>query len=129
MITQVAGMGNTITYIIAALVIGFILYSFLSAKKKLNRPPSENIKILTDEIFDATIKSGVSLVDFWAEWCGPCKVVGPIVDEIADEMGNEVTICKLNVDHNQKTARKYGIQNIPTLMILKTDILFKNWLA
>ena len=119
MMIQTAGAGNTITYIIAGLVVGYILYNFLVAKKRLNKPPSENVKILTDENFDSTIKSGVTLVDFWAAWCGPCKVVGPIVDEVADEMGDEANICKLNVDQNQKTAKKYGIQSIPTLLIFK----------
>jgi len=119
MIIQAANMGNTITYIIAGAVVGYILYNFLVAKKRLNKPPSENVIILTDENFNSTIKSGVTMVDFWAAWCGPCKVVGPIVDEVADEMGDEANICKLNVDQNQKTAKKYGIQSIPTLLIFK----------
>jgi len=119
MILQTADAGNIITYIIAGLVIGYILYNFFVAKKRMNKPPSENINILTDENFDSVIKSGVSLVDFWAAWCGPCKVVGPIVDEVADEMKDEANICKLNVDQNKETAKKYGIQSIPTMIIFK----------
>lgn len=119
MIIQTVGAGNIITYIIAGLVIGYILYNFLVAKKRMNKPPSENINVLTDENFDTTIKSGVSLVDFWAAWCGPCKVVGPIVNEVADEMKDEANICKLNVDQNPETAKKYGIQSIPTMIIFK----------
>jgi len=119
MIIQTAGMGNTITYIIAAAVVGYIFYSFITAKKRMNKPPSENVNVLTDENFDSTIKSGISLVDFWAAWCGPCKVVGPIVDEVADEIGDEANICKLNVDQNKLIAKKYGIQSIPTLIIFK----------
>ncbi|MCF8368191.1 MAG: thioredoxin [Bacteroidales bacterium] len=85
----------------------------------MNAPPSENIKILTDSTFETTIKNGVSLVDFWAAWCGPCKVQGPIVDEIANEIGEKANICKLDIDKNQRTATKLGIRNIPTLILFK----------
>lgn len=59
------------------------------------------------------------LVDYWAEWCGPCKMIAPILDEIADEYGDRVKVCKVNVDENQETAAKYGIRGIPTLMLFK----------
>lgn len=59
------------------------------------------------------------LVDYWAEWCGPCKMIAPILDEIADEYGERVKVCKVNVDENQDTAAKYGIRGIPTLMLFK----------
>jgi len=59
------------------------------------------------------------LVDFWAEWCGPCKMVSPIVDEIADEHGATLKVMKLDVDDNPGTAREYGIMSIPTLMVFK----------
>ena len=112
-------MGNTITYIIAGAIVGYILYNFFKAKKRMNKPPSENVKILSDENFNSTIKSGVSLVDFWAAWCGPCKVQGPIVDEVADEIGDKANICKLDIDKHQKTARQLGIQSIPTMLLFK----------
>lgn len=112
-------MSEYITYIIAAIVIGYILYNFIRVRKKMNKPPSENLKILTDDNFDNTISSGVSLVDFWAEWCGPCKVQGPIINEIADELNGKANICKLDIDKNQATAQKYGIQSIPTILIFK----------
>jgi thioredoxin 1 len=59
------------------------------------------------------------LVDFWAEWCGPCRTVGPIVDEIADENGDRIKVLKLNVDENPNTAREYGVMSIPTLLVFK----------
>jgi thioredoxin 1 len=59
------------------------------------------------------------LVDFWAEWCGPCRMVGPIVDEIADEHGERLKVLKLNVDENPATARDYGIMSIPTILVFK----------
>ena len=79
----------------------------------------ENTKILSDDNFDDTIKSGVSLVDFWAEWCGPCKMQGPIIDEIASEMGDKFNICKLDTDKNIEIAQKYEITSIPSIILFK----------
>ncbi len=112
-------MSEYITYIIAAIVIGYILYNFIRVRKNMNKPPSENLKILTDDNLNNIINSGVSLVDFWAEWCGPCKVQGPIINEIADELNGKANICKLDIDKNQTIAQKYGIQSIPTILIFK----------
>ena len=59
------------------------------------------------------------MVDFWAEWCGPCKVQGPIVDEVADEVGETANVCKVDVDKNPRISQRFGIRNIPTILILK----------
>ena len=59
------------------------------------------------------------LVDFWAEWCGPCKMIGPILEEISDEMSNEVTIAKHNIDEEPNTPTKYGVRGIPTMLLFK----------
>lgn len=59
------------------------------------------------------------LVDYWAEWCGPCKMIAPILDEIAEEYGDRVKVCKVNVDENGESAAKYGIRGIPTLLLFK----------
>ena len=114
-----ASTGSTITYIISGLFIGYFLYSFLKAKRRMSRPASENVKILDDTNFEATVNKGVSLVDFWASWCGPCKVQGPIIDDVADELGEKFNICKVDVDRNQKISQKYGIRNIPTILVFK----------
>jgi thioredoxin 1 len=76
---------------------------------------------LTDATFEALVlKSEVPvIVDFWAVWCGPCRMVGPIVQEIGDEYGDKVLVGKLDVDHNPQVARNYGIRNIPTILFFK----------
>ena len=82
---------------------------------------SENIKNVSDASFDAdVIKSGQPvLVDYWAAWCGPCKMIAPILEEVAGEYADRLTVAKLNVDENQETAAKFGIRGIPTLMLFK----------
>jgi thioredoxin 1 len=82
---------------------------------------SENIQQVTDSTFDPEVlKSDLPvLVDYWAEWCGPCKAIAPMLEEIAKDYGGKVKIAKLNVDENSATATKYGIRGIPTLMLFK----------
>ena len=82
---------------------------------------NENIVFLSDESFEADVlqASGPVLVDYWAEWCGPCKMIAPILEEIAEEYNGRVTVAKLNIDENADTPPKYGIRGIPTLMLFK----------
>ena len=82
---------------------------------------SDKIIHLTDDSFDTDVlkADGLILVDFWAEWCGPCKMIAPILDEIADEYQGKLTVAKLNIDQNPGTAPKYGIRGIPTLLLFK----------
>ena len=76
---------------------------------------------ITDDMFEETVLKNALpvLVDFWAVWCPPCKIVGPFVDELAGEYEGKAVICKLNVDENHTTAQKYGIRSIPTLLFFK----------
>lgn len=80
---------------------------------------SENIVKVSDATFDAEVlqASGPVLVDYWADWCGPCKMIAPILDEVAKEYEGKLKIAKLNIDENQATPPKYGIRGIPTLML------------
>ena len=76
---------------------------------------------VNDENFDTEVlkSSKPIVVDFWAEWCGPCKMIGPILEEISDEMTNDVTIAKHNIDEEPNTPTKYGVRGIPTMLLFK----------
>ena len=82
---------------------------------------SEHIHYVTDDTFEAEVLQSPQavLVDYWAEWCGPCKMIAPILDEIANEYAGRLTVAKVNIDDNQATPAKFGIRGIPTLMIFK----------
>ena len=81
-------------------------------------------KMITDASWDADVTkaSGPVLVDFWAEWCGPCKMIGPSLEEISDELGEQVTIVKLNIDENPDSPGKYGVRGIPTMILFKDGV-------
>lgn len=89
-----------------------------NANKRRKLMNSAELDVTTNN-FEKTIGQGVSLVDFWAPWCGPCRTQGPIVNEVAELLGEKVTIGKLNVDENQEIASRYGVSSIPTLIIFK----------
>ena len=76
---------------------------------------------VSDDSFDADVlkAEGAILVDFWAEWCGPCKMIAPALEDIAKEMDGRVTVAKVNIDDNPLTPQKYGVRGIPTLMLFK----------
>ncbi|MBP7202581.1 MAG: thioredoxin TrxA [Propionivibrio sp.] len=82
---------------------------------------SEHIHYVTDDSFAADVLQSQQpvLVDYWAEWCGPCKMIAPILDEIAKEYAGRLKVAKLNIDDNQETPASYGVRGIPTLMLFK----------
>ncbi|MHA7878827.1 MAG: thioredoxin TrxA [Saccharospirillum sp.] len=82
---------------------------------------SEHIQNVSDDSFETDVLGNDKpvLVDYWAEWCGPCKMIAPVLEEVADEYADKMTVAKLNIDENPNTPPKYGIRGIPTLMMFK----------
>lgn len=107
------------TTIIALAVVA--VTAQVTQKKETNKPKASNSNVITlsDNTFNATIAKGVTLVDFWAIWCGPCRLQGPIIDELANDFKDKAKIAKLDVDKNPIIPNTYGIMNIPTIIIFK----------
>jgi len=120
-------------WIIVGVLAVWLIYAFYRRYKMLSgisgKPDSDKLNILTDATFKKQIAKGVSLVDFWAEWCTPCKIQGPIVSEIAEEISDKAKICKLDVQHNLKASQQLGIRNIPTIIIFKEGKVFKQFVG
>jgi len=105
-----------------ALLALFGIYMFYSVRKMKNMaavPESEKILTLTDKNFQAQTKKGLVMVDFWAEWCMPCKVMSPVLNELAESSDFKARVAKLNVDHFQQVSQQHGVRGIPTLILFK----------
>lgn len=111
--------GLIIAIAVLTLFIVYMIYSFRKMKNMSAVEQSEKIVTLTAENFQNQIKKGLVMVDFWAEWCMPCKVMGTVLNELADDENFKATIGKLNVDHYQAVSQKYSIRGIPTLILFK----------
>ena len=74
---------------------------------------------LSSENFEATVNEGVSLVDFWAPWCGPCRMIAPVIEELANDFDGKANICKVNTDEQQELASKFSVRSIPTILLMK----------
>ena len=104
---------------VLAIIAGYAFYTFRRMKNTPVGPDNPRIKILNDKNFSHQVGKGVSLVDFWAAWCMPCKMMSPVLNELAEEVGDSVAICKVNIEEYQSVAQKYAVRNIPTLLIFK----------
>lgn len=106
---------------IAALFVSLSLVSFVNQSNNALKAEESNskVEILNTNNFDDEISEGIVLVDFWATWCRPCRIQGPIVEDLADEVGEGVTIAKLDVDKNRAVSSKYRVRSIPTIIIFK----------
>lgn len=112
-----------------AIIVIFLIYRMYKMRHMFSSgegtETSEHTIELNDQNFNSVIQRGVSLVDFWAPWCAPCRIQGPIVNELADEMHDKANICKMDVDQNKKTAGKFSIRSIPTILIFKDGKIVK----
>lgn len=111
--------GLIIALTIIAIFAGYMIYSFRRMKNMAAVPESEKIITLTDKNFQSQTKKGLVLVDFWAEWCMPCKVMGPVLNELAEDENFKAVVAKLNVDHYQPVSQQFGIRGIPTIILFK----------
>ena len=116
-------MSTTLIIIIAviAALVGLITVNYFRMKNAKPVENSKKIKVLGNKNFKTVTRRGVVLVDFWAPWCGPCKVIAPVLNDIADSEDN-VTVAKVNVDQQQPLAKKFKVRNIPTLVVLKDGV-------
>jgi thioredoxin 1 len=104
---------------LAVLIAYQIIMNYLKMKKVSHVADHADIKQLTDANFKHQIKSGTTLVDFWADWCMPCKLMAPVLNQLADEAGTDVTVAKLNVEQNKRTTAEFKVRSIPTLILFR----------
>jgi thioredoxin 1 len=105
--------------ILSVALVAWVAYSYRKMQKA--PPPADhpNVRQLTQNNFKQQAGAGLVLVDFWAPWCGPCKLIAPVLNEIAEEQQGKLRIGKVNVDNQQALAAKYKVRNIPTLVLFK----------
>ncbi len=104
---------------VVALVAGYMLFAYRKVKNMPVAPDNPKIRTLTEKNFNQQISKGITLVDFWAAWCMPCKMMVPVLNEVAAEAGDSVTVAKLNIDEHQAVAQKFAVRSIPTIVIFR----------
>jgi thioredoxin 1 len=115
---------SILSYLIVLSSVFFFFFNFGNSTSTNSILDKESkTLILDDSNFEQQIAKGVTLVDFWAPWCGPCRTQGPIVDQIANEIGDKAKIAKLDVDKARSTSSKYFIRSIPTIIIFKDGVV------
>ena len=115
-------IGSIVIFIVAFIIIAIIATFFLNYKKMKQIPVVEDngkIKKLSDQNFEHQIKNGIMLVDFWATWCMPCKMMAPVLNNLSEELTGNASVGKLDVDQNRAASAKYGVRSIPTLVLFK----------
>lgn len=108
-----------ISIAVVAVFLGLIVYSHFKTKNAPEIKKSENISVLNAKNFKAHTNRGLVLVDFWAAWCNPCKMLAPILNEIADDSNLDIKVAKLNVDQFQQVASKMKVRSLPTIVVFK----------
>lgn len=129
---QLKSYKTAILSILAAVVISIITVNISKSGNIAfdeNQQRKGKVINLTDSNFEETIKKGVTLVDFWAIWCGPCKTQGPIIDKVAEEIGTKAKICKLDTDKNPVISSKYNVNLIPTIIIFKNGKIVEKYVG
>jgi thioredoxin 1 len=115
-------MSPTVWIIIGSVIvvgIGLFAYGYKKSQHVPNVKPSKKIRNLNKKNFKSVTSKGTILVDFWAPWCKPCKMVTPVLNTIAENKGDKIKVAKVNVDNNKQIATKHKVRNIPTLIIFK----------
>jgi thioredoxin 1 len=113
---------SIVIFVGAFLLIAFLASFFLNYYKMKKTPVVEDngkIKKLSDQNFDHQIKSGIMLVDFWATWCMPCKMMAPVLNNLSEELTGNASVGKLDVDQNRAASAKYAVRSIPTMVLFK----------
>ena len=113
---------QTALIIIGSIILGFLIINVYARLKMKNLPKvadHANILTLTDKNFQQQTKNKVVLVDFWAEWCAPCKMMAPVLNEVADELNGNSHVGKLNIEQYQSMAQQFNVRSVPTLILFK----------
>lgn len=114
---------------LVAIIFFYVFYSYQKMKNAALEKDHAQIKMLTDQNFQNQIKTGLTLVDFWAEWCMPCKMMVPILNSVAEEVKGGTTIGKINIEQHQSVAAKYNVRSIPTLILFKNGKEHKRYVG